>query len=508
MSNLSLPPSAPSSTAYRRWMAVGASVLVLGVGARVAIRHLAHVAPRVGAPAAPRVSVVTAHAGALPSFQTVDGTIMPANTASLTIPASGVVTVYVTVGTQVSSGQTLAQVTDPTLTSAVQSAAASLSAAEAKLQAATGSLTPAQQKAYNDGIQSAQNALGSAQAAAALADSSTGPQKIALSNAQQDLQFIQSSQSPESVAIANAKTALAAAENQLAQAEAANNASATASAQTAVTTAKATLASAEAAYQAAVVNATDGVNEANAASTSAITQANASVQAAQAAVVKAQDALSVATSPTSAASLSALQAEVAAARQALSTAEQALHAATLVAPFAGTVTAVSVASGAVTQPTMPLLTLTSSISQFTGTTSPASAALMKTGETVHVASGAGSWQVPLTALTLSPSDPALVNILAKLPTGVEALGQPAMMNIPGTVYRGTLVPVVALGYQGSRAFVDVVRHGKIALTFVTVNGTAKGTAAVSGLSGGTVVVDSSPSSWEPGQTVSPVGGAS
>lgn len=492
----------------RRLVWLGAAVVGFLIAGRVVISHLRGHSKPLLSTSAPLVKVVTGREGTLTQFMSVSGKILAATTSSLTIPASGTLTVDVTIGQTVAAGQILASVSSPQLASNVKTAAANLSAAESKLALASAPLTPSQQKAYADAVSAAQDQVASAEAALALAKSSTGPETTAVNSARQSLAFLESSQSPQSVAVANAQAALTAAENQLSQAESGNTATSIQSAQAAVASAQAALASAQAQYQSAKLSATAAVNSAEAALTSSLNTLSANVTAAQDLLTKAQDAQSAANSPPGGSTLTALQNGVTAAKTALQAADQALAAATLRAPFSGTVTAILQTSGATVGPTEPILSLTSHAAQFVASISPSQTHALHTGEVAHIRQGASSWNVSITALVSSSANPSLTDLIVNLPHGVVPLNQPAWADAKVRTAHGTLVPVTALGYQNSTAFVDVVRAGHIHPVTVQVRLTAHGEAVLSGLSPGARVVPSAPASWQPGESVTISGGAS
>ena len=501
----------PTSAAFPgrwKWVGAGAAGLVLTA---VAVRHFTHHHPGSAASAAtPTVDVRTVHQGTLTPTITVAGRVEPSAAVVLTVPVAGTITVAVSAGQAVPSGQVLATVSSTALTAAVMSAAANLSAQEAKLQQATTPLTGLQQRAAEADVTLAESQLAVAQRALAVANSPSGPYGSAVQAAQSELAYVESAASPQSVAIAADSAAWEAAEQAFAQAEASGaSASALAVLSGDVANAHLALAGAESSYRQAVAADTVAVASARAAESSALNSLTGDVVAAQASLVKAQAQVATATATASGSALVALQQGVAAASAGVQSAMAMAASATLRAPFRGTVTSVDVPSGSEVGPTSVIVNFDAASEQFVGLlgVSPAGAAYV--GREARVASGAAAWSGTVTTVLASPNTPGLDEVVVTVPAlSSGSSSEPATAQVSLPAVAGILVPESSLERDGTTVFVDQVVRGQIRRTPVTVSGAEGAEVAVHGIADGSTIVSQDAALWLNGERINPARGQS
>ncbi len=501
--------SAPAASPGRwKWVGAGAAGLVLTA---VAVRHFAHHHPGVAASAAtPTVDVQTVTQGTLVPTITVAGRVEPSATVGLTVPVAGTITVAVSAGQAVQSGQVLATVSSPALTAAVMSATANLSAQEAKLQQATTPLTGLQQRAAEADVTLAESQLATAQRALATADSPSGPYASAVQAAQSGVTYVESAASPQSVAVAADSAAWEAAEQAFTQAEASGaSASALAVLSGDVVHAHLALAGAESSYRQAVAADTLAVASARAAESSALDSLTNNVAAAQANLLKAEAQMATATATASGSVLAALQQGVAAASAGVQSAMALAASATLRAPFQGTVMAVDVPSGSEIGPTSVLITFDATSEQFVGLLGATAARAAYVGREARVADGAAAWSGTVTTVLSSPNTPGLDEVVVTVPalaSGSPSEPATAQVSLPSVA--GILVPESALGRDGTGVFVDQVLRDRIRRTPVTVSGAEGDEAVVQGIADGSTIVSQDAALWLNGERLSPARGRS
>ena len=360
------------------------------------------------------VTAAAVKAGALTTNRSTTGTVAAAQTTTVTARSSGTVqTIEAQVGQSVQAGATVVLLSNPDL---------------------------------NASVQSAQNALQSAQAQ-----------------------------------LANQSTTLTANRTQLEQA---------------VKSAQLALQNAQQTY-----TASKQIYDVGALAKSALDTQALAVQQAQGNLVTAQANLSANTTASSS-GLRNLQISVDSARIALQQARTAAANAKVVAPFSGQLTAVAVTGGEYLNAGSEAFSLVSSARTLTFNAPPSEAAALTVGRQLSFKAGQTNYPVKISQNPGSPTNGSVPLTARFIGEKLPPLGAVGTVQYTSTVGKGTLVPTTALQIDNATTSVYVVTGGKAHIQNVTVIGQTGDTAVVSGLKAGSQVITQPPAGLIDGASVS------
>lgn len=180
------------------------------------------------------------------------------------------------------------------------------------------------------------------------------------------------------------------------------------------------------------------------------------------------------------------------ARIALSQAREQAGAVTVTAPYAGQITAVSVAAGQYISSGTAVATLVGGAAQLTFNVPPSEATRFTIGRQLTFKVGQQSYPVKVSANPGAASS-GVVPITARfVGTARPASGTVGAVNYTSVVGKGVLVPTTALQTDNDQVSVFTVSGGKAKSQQVTVLGQTGDTAVVSGLTAGTQVIGTPP----------------
>ncbi|GAA4004727.1 hypothetical protein GCM10022631_14700 [Deinococcus rubellus] len=360
------------------------------------------------------VTATAVKAGTLTTSRSTTGTVAPAQTTSVSTRSSGTVTTLsAQVGQSVKAGQTVVLLSNSDL---------------------------------NASVQSAQNALQSAQAQ-----------------------------------LANQSTTLTSNRTQLEQA--------VKSAQLALQNAQQTYTASKAIY------------DVGALAKSALDTQALAVQQAQGNLVTAQANLSANTTASSS-GLRNLQISVDTARLNLQQAQTAAANVKVVAPFDGQVTALSVTDGEYLNAGSPAFSLVSSARTLTFNAPPSEAAALTVGRPLSFSVAQTSYPIKISQNPGAPTGGSVQLTARFIGEKLPPLGSVGTVQYQSTVGTGTLVPTTALQIDNANTSVYVVAGGKAKMQDVTVIGQTGDTAVVSGLKAGAQVIGQPPAGLIDGASVS------
>ena len=360
------------------------------------------------------VTAAAVKAGTLTTSRSTTGTVAAAQTTTVSARSSGTVqSTDVQVGQTVKAGQTVVLLSNSDL---------------------------------NASVQSAQNALQSAQAQ-----------------------------------LANQSTTLAANRTQLEQA---------------VKSSQLALQSAQQTY-----SASKQIYEVGALAKSALDAQALAVQQAQGNLVTAQANLSANTTASSS-GLRNLQISVDSARIALQQAQTAAANVKVVAPFDGQVTALSVTNGEYLNAGSPAFSMVSSARSLTFNAPPSEAAALTVDRVLSFKAGQTSYPIKISQNPGSPTNGSVQLTARFIGDKLPPLGAVGTVQYTSTIGKGTLVPTTALQIDNATTTVYVVEGNKAKIQVVTVIGQTGDTAVVSGLKAGAQVISQPPAGLIDGATVS------
>ncbi|MDV6373677.1 efflux RND transporter periplasmic adaptor subunit [Deinococcus arenicola] len=360
------------------------------------------------------VTTVTVKAGTLTTSRSNTGTVAPAQTATVNSRSSGTVsTINAQVGQDVKAAQTVVLLSNPDLNASVQSAQNALQSAQAQLDNQTSTLADNRTQ-LNQAVTSAQLSLGNAQ------------KTYAGQKALFDVGAL-------------ARTALDA--------------------------------------------------------------QNLAVQQAQGNLVTAQANLNAnATARTT--GLRNLQISVDNARISLSQAQAAATNVKITAPFDGQLTALPVTGGEYLNAGTPAFSLVSSARTLTFNVPPAEAASLTVGRQLSFVAGQSTYVIKVAQNPGAPTGGTVPITARFIGDSLPALGTVGSVQYASRVGTGTLIPSTALKSDNNQSLVYLLKGGKARLQNVTVIGQADGQAVVSGLDAGVQVVDQPPAGLIDGANVS------
>ncbi|MBL8965549.1 MAG: HlyD family secretion protein [Spirochaetaceae bacterium] len=199
-----------------------------------------------------------------------------------------------------------------------------------------------------------------------------------------------------------------------------------------------------------------------------------------------------------------LKIAVAAAGNNLRQAEFNLANASIKAPFAGQVSAINVAPGMFVGQSTSVFALVSRERQVNFGVAPSDAPALAQGTPIDFESGGVRHRLKI---RYSPSAPVNGIVpMAALPLGKFELpfGTVGNLRYRVALARGVIVPITALETQETRNYVFTVEKGKAAIRYVTIVAESGAEVALTGISGGAVVILNAPPGLLPGAGVQAV----
>ncbi|ULH15320.1 HlyD family efflux transporter periplasmic adaptor subunit [Deinococcus sp. KNUC1210] len=185
----------------------------------------------------------------------------------------------------------------------------------------------------------------------------------------------------------------------------------------------------------------------------------------------------------------------------LKQAQQAVSNARVVAPFDGTITAVSVAGGEYLNAGTSAFTIVSNNKQVTFSVPPAESTSFTDGREVSFVVGQQTYPLKITQNAGAPTN-GNVSLTARFMTGTTpALGTAGSVSYSSAVGKGILIPSTALQADNDQTYVFTIENSKSKLHNVTVIGQAGTQAVVSGIDDGAQVISTPPSGLLDGAAV-------
>ncbi|GGR17830.1 hypothetical protein GCM10008957_33220 [Deinococcus ruber] len=262
------------------------------------------------------------------------------------------------------------------------------------------------------------------------------------------------------------------------------------------------LASAQAAYQSAQTSyaADQKLYAIGGIAKTALDTASSQVQQALSTLTSAQNAVNQNNSAQNG-TLLQLRLAVEKAQITLKQAQQAVSNARVVAPFDGTISAISVAGGEYLNAGTSAFTLVSNNKQVTFSVPPAESTSFTDGREVSFVVGQQTYPLKITQNAGTPTN-GNVSLTARFMTGTTpALGTAGSVSYSSAVGKGILIPSTALQADNDQTYVFTIENGKSKLHNVTVIGQAGTQAVVSGIDDGAQVISTPPSGLLDGAAV-------
>ncbi len=248
-------------------------------------------------------------------------------------------------------------------------------------------------------------------------------------------------------------------------------------------------------------NASKQIYDVGALAKSALDTQALAVQQAQGNLVTAQANLSANTTASSS-GLRNLQISVDSARIALQQARTAAANAKVVAPFSGQLTAVAVTGGEYLNAGSEAFSLVSSARTLTFNAPPSEAAALTVGRQLSFKAGQTNYPIKIAQNPGAPTGGSVQLSARFIGEKLPPLGTVGTVQYTSTVGKGTLVPTTALQIDNTTTSVYVVTGGKANIQNVTVIGQTGDTAVVSGLKAGSQVITQPPAGLIDGASVS------
>ncbi|OLV17717.1 efflux RND transporter periplasmic adaptor subunit [Deinococcus marmoris] len=201
-----------------------------------------------------------------------------------------------------------------------------------------------------------------------------------------------------------------------------------------------------------------------------------------------------------------LQISVDNARISLSQAQAAAANVKVTAPFDGQLTALPVTGGEYLNAGTPAFSLVSTARTLTFNVPPAEAASMNVGRQLSFLAGQSKYVVKVAQNPGSPTGGSVPITARFIGDTLPALGTVGAVQYASTVGKGALIPSTALQSDNNKALVYLLDGGKAKLQNVTVIGQANGQAVVSGLTADMQIIDQPPAGLIDGANVSTGGG--